>query len=88
MHFFDFVLYPFLFLIETIFRFSFHLTQNYGWAIVLLSLAISLLLLPVFILIEKAKKHDDAVKRRMQPQVDEIKRVYKGQERYYYLKTL
>jgi len=82
------VIAPFVYLIRQIFLFSYDLTGNYGVSVVLLSFAISLLLLPIFILIEKAKKKDDAVKQKMKPQADEIKRCYKGQERYYYLRTL
>ena len=88
MDIFEIILSPFVFIIKQLFEFSYGLTDNYGIAIILLSFFISALLLPVFILIEKAKKKDDIVKRKMQPLVDEIKRVYKGQERYYYLKTL
>ncbi len=88
MDIFELILSPFIFIIKQFFMFSYGLTHNYGAAIILLSFFISVLLLPVFILIEKAKKKDDVIKRKMQPLVDEIKRVYKGQERYYYLKTL
>ena len=88
MDIFEIILSPFVFIIKQLFEFSYGLTGNYGIAIILLSFFISALLLPVFILIEKAKKKDDVIKRKMQPLVDEIKRVYKGQERYYYLKTL
>ncbi len=85
---FEAIISPFIFTIEQLFLLGFELTNNYGAAIILLSLGISLLLLPVFIFIEKAKKKDDAIKQKMQPSVDIIKRVYKGQERYYYLKNL
>ncbi|QIA09716.1 membrane protein insertase YidC [Draconibacterium halophilum] len=84
----DKLLAPFIYLIRKIFEISYSLTDNYGVSILLLSFVISLLLLPIFIYIEKAKKRDDAIKRRMQPLVDEIKQVYTGQQRYYYLKTL
>uniref|UniRef100_UPI0032171754 YidC/Oxa1 family membrane protein insertase n=1 Tax=uncultured Draconibacterium sp. TaxID=1573823 RepID=UPI0032171754 len=84
----DKIFSPFIFLVRTIFEAGYNLTGSYGLAILLLSFVISLLLLPIFIYIEKAKKHDDAIKKRMQPLVDEIKQVYTGQERYYYLKTL
>ncbi len=84
----EIILSPFIFIIKQLFLFSYSLTNNYGLSIILLSFVISLLLLPIFILIEKAKKRDDAVKHKMKPLVDEIKRCYKGQERYYYLKTL
>ncbi|WP_321368603.1 membrane protein insertase YidC [uncultured Draconibacterium sp.] len=84
----DKIFSPFIFLVRTIFEAGYYLTGSYGLAILLLSFAISLLLLPIFIYIEKAKKHDDAIKKCMQPLVEEIKQVYTGQERYYYLKTL
>jgi len=84
----DKLLAPFIYLIRKIFEISYNLTDNYGISVLLLSFAISLLLLPIFIYIEKAKKHDDVIKKRMQPLIDEIKQVYTGQERYYYLKTL
>ncbi|MCF8346252.1 MAG: membrane protein insertase YidC [Bacteroidales bacterium] len=84
----DLVFSPFVFIVEQLFLLGYRLTGNYGVAVVLLSFAISLLLLPVFILIERAKKRDDAVKRKMKPVLDEIKRCYKGQERYYYIRTL
>ncbi|MEX0983250.1 MAG: membrane protein insertase YidC [Bacteroidales bacterium] len=88
MSFIDYLLAPFIFLIREIFLFNYHLTGDYGISIVLLSLAVSLLLLPIFILIERSKKKDDAVKRKMRPLLEEIRRSYKGQERYYYIRTL
>jgi YidC/Oxa1 family membrane protein insertase len=88
MNFFETIFFPFIEIIKYIFLFSYDLTGNYGISIILLSLFISLLLLPIFVLIEKSKKKDDAIKQKMKPFVDEIKRCYKGQERFYYLKTL
>ena len=88
MDFFNLLLQPFVIIIKQIFLYAYSITDNYGLAIVLLSFSISLLLLPIFIFIEKAKKKDDKIKGKMKPLVDEIKSCYKGQERYYYLKTL
>ncbi len=88
MNFFEYIISPFIWFIEQVFLFSYNITGNYGLAIILLSFSVSLLLLPVFIYIEKSKKKDDVIKKKMQPLIDEIKRVYKGQERYYYLKTI
>lgn len=88
MTFFEHILSPFIFIIKQVFLFSYDLTGNYGIAIILLSFAISSLLLPVFIFIEKAKKKDDIIKNKMKPLIEEIKRVYKGQERFYYIKTI
>ena len=88
MSLFKLILSPFTSIIENLFLYSYSITGNYGVAIILLSFSVSLLLLPIFIYIEKAKKKDDAIKRDMQPLIDEIKRCYKGQERYYYIKTI
>src|SRR6056297_752100 len=88
MDFLNYILAPFDFIIEQVFLWSYRLTGNYGVSVILLSFAVSLLLLPIFILIERAKKRDDAVKQKMKPRLDEIRRCYKGQERYYYIRTL
>lgn len=88
MNFFETLIAPFIYIIKHLFLLSYGLTENYGLAIILLSFFISLLLLPVFILIEKSKKKDDLLKQKMKPLLDEIKRCYKGQERYYYIRTL
>src|SRR3989339_1092505 len=88
MNFFEYIIAPFIFIIKQIFLFSYDITGNYGISVILLSFAISVLLLPVFFLIEKTKKRNDTVKQKMKPLLDEIKRCYKGQERYYYIKTL
>ena len=88
MNFFEILISPFIFFIEQVFLFSYNISGNYGIAIILLSFSVSLLLLPIFMFIEKSKKKDDAIKQKMQPLVDEIKRCYKGQERYYYIKTI
>ena len=88
MSLYDILLAPFLVFIKQLFLFSYEITGNYGVSILLLSFSVSALLLPVFVFIERAKKKDNAIKLRMNPVADEIKRCYKGQERHYYLKTL
>jgi YidC/Oxa1 family membrane protein insertase len=88
MRIFELIISPFTYIVEQFFLLGYRLTGNYGLAIILLSFAISLLLLPIFIFIERARKRDDVVKRKMKPVLDEIKRCYKGQERYYYIRTL
>ncbi|MBN2668914.1 MAG: membrane protein insertase YidC [Bacteroidales bacterium] len=88
MNFFETIVSPFVWLIEVILHFAYEITGNYGLAVIILSFVISALTLPIFIFIEKSKKKDDSIKKKMQPLIDEIKRVYKGQERYYYIKTI
>ena len=88
MNIFETILSPFIYFIEQVFLLGYTISGNYGLSIIFLSLIVSLLLLPVFIMIERAKKRDDVVKAKMKPLLDEIKRCYKGQERYYYIKTI
>ena len=88
MNIFEIILSPFLYFIEQVFLFVHGITNDFGSSIVLLSFVVSLLLLPIFVLIEKAKRRDDAAKAKMKPLIDEIKRCYKGQERFYYIKTI
>jgi len=88
MNTFEAILSPFIYFIEQVFLFGYDISNDYGFSIIFLSFVVSLFLLPIFILIEKAKKKDDAVKAKMKPLIDEIKRCYKGQERFYYLKTI
>ncbi|MEX0983249.1 MAG: membrane protein insertase YidC [Bacteroidales bacterium] len=88
MQVFELIISPFYYIVEQFYLLGYKLTDDHGLAIILLSFAISLLLLPIFILLERSKKRDDAVKRKMRPLLDEIKRCYKGQERYYYIRTL
>ena len=76
MIFFKTILIPSIQIIKYLFLLSYNLTGNYGVSIILLSFGISLLLLPIFILIEKAKKKHDAVKLNMKPLVDESKSCY------------
>jgi len=84
----EILIQPFYLIIKNLFELGFNILNNYGLAILFLSFSVSLILLPIFIFIEKSKRKNDAIKRKMKPVMDEIKRVYKGQERYYYLKTL
>lgn len=88
MNFFQSIIDPLVFILEEIYMLCYYFSHSAGIAIICLSFLVSLTLLPLFILIEKTKKKNDLLKAKMKPQLDEIKRCYKGQERYYYIKTL
>ena len=63
MNFFESLISPFIYLIESTLNIAYGITENYGVSIILLSFIISLLLLPIFIYIEKSKKKDDVIKK-------------------------
>jgi YidC/Oxa1 family membrane protein insertase len=82
------VLFPFKWLLANVFEFALALTSNPGLSILILSLFVTLLLLPVQSLIDWFKKKNSIVKERMKAVEEEIDRCYRGQTRYLYLKTL
>ncbi len=74
--------------LEYIFIFLYQLSHNYGYAIVLLSFFISLLLLPVYMLAERLQKKELLQRQSMQAKLDEIKGSFQGQERFMMIQSL
>lgn len=64
------------------------LSGSYGLALVILSLAFNLLLMPAYHLAEIVQQRERAIQRRMARKVEEFKFAFKGQERYWMLRTL
>jgi len=67
---------------------AYAVTGSYGLAIVLLSVVFNLALLPAYHLAEKVQDKERAIQRRMAPKIEEFKFAFKGQERYWMLRTL
>lgn len=82
------ILAPFKALLALVFESSLNLSGNPGLSIIILSLTVTLCLLPVQKLIDIIKARNAGVKSRMKPVEDEIERCYTGQTKYLYLKTL
>ncbi len=74
--------------LEYIFLFLYQFSHNYGYAIVLLSVFISLLLLPVYMLAERLQKKELLQRQSMQAKLDEIKQSFQGQERFMMIQSL
>jgi len=66
-------------ILEAVFEFFYDLTDSYGWAIILLTLAIKFVLLPLSL---KQAKVTEQMKA-LQPQLNEIKRKYKNKPEVY-----
>lgn len=64
------------------------LTGSYGLSLLLLSLAFNLALLPVYHLAERVQDKERAVQQQMAHKIEEFKFAFKGQERYWMLRTL
>ncbi len=74
--------------LEYIFLFLYQFSHNYGYAIVLLSVFISLLLLPVYMLAERLQKKELLQRQSMQAKLDEIKQGFQGQEQFMMIQSL
>ena len=82
------ILLPFVKLIETFFLLNVTILGNYGLSLILLSLEISLISFPLFLLAEKWKVENEYLQIKMSPAIDSIKDVYTGQKRYYLIKEV
>lgn len=74
--------------LKIIFDFTYNITNSYGISLVLLSIFVNLILLPVYYPIEKIKEKNRLKEKDMAHEIDEIKQVYFGQERYYYVNAI
>lgn len=63
-------------------------TGSHGGSLLLLSVAFNLLLMPAYHLAERVQARERAIRRRMQPKVDEFTQVFKGQELHLMLRQL
>ena len=89
MHFLYMIfIYPLELFMKTILEFSYSLTDNYGLSIIILSINVNIMLLPLYYMAEKWKAKDKADQDSMKPEIDNIKKHYKGQERHFYIQTI
>lgn len=63
-------------------------TANWGWAIVVMSLAVNTVILPIYIKAEKWQEDERALRKSFEAKEQMIKRTFKGQERFAMITTL
>lgn len=85
--FFTAVIYPLTQIIETAFTFSYKILKNTGFALLGVSLAVSLLTLPLYAVAEHWQETERKLQAKMKPQVSRIKKYFKGDEQYMILST-
>ncbi len=74
--------------LKHILAFFFSLTDSYGLSIILLSLTVTVIMLPLFWIAEKIQNKERARKAKMQPALDKFKDVTNKQEKYYYTRRI
>ena len=82
------ILAPFKWIVALFFNWSDALFHDPGWAVVGMSVLLSLLLTPLYIWIERRKNSDRAKSAPMQAEIDKIEAVYSGRERFYYTREI
>ena len=88
MNFFQLILWPFTTIITKTFDFSYVLTGNYGISLIIVSLFITLITAPLYLLADKWKTEETLLKKKQNGRRHEdIKTHYTGNKSYYLIKT-
>ena len=66
----------------------FDITGSYGWSIIVLSLVVTLLMLPLFWIAEMIQSKERSRKLKMLPALEKLKDISNKQEKYFYTKTI
>jgi YidC/Oxa1 family membrane protein insertase len=75
-------------ILDEILYFFYQITGNYGFSIILLSLAVTFIMLPLFWLAEKIQDKDRAKKQQMQPELAKLKTIANKQKKYFYTQRI
>ncbi len=81
------IIKPLVLLFEVVFVVSDRALNNPGWSIVILSLAMNLLVLPIYHKADVIQKEERRLEEKMSGTVAHIKKAFKGDERFMILQT-
>ena len=84
---FNLIIEPLKFLLELSFSLFYHVFKNPGIAILGVSLAVTLMCLPLYIIAEKWQDVERETQEKMKSGVERIKKAFKGDEQYMILNT-
>jgi YidC/Oxa1 family membrane protein insertase len=82
------VITPLIKILEEMLNFFYGATGNYGFSLILLSLAVTFVMLPLFWLAEKIQAKDRAKKRQMKPEIVKLKAVANVQKKHFYIRRI
>ncbi len=84
---FNLIIEPLKFLLELSFSLFFHVFKNPGISILGVSLAVTLMCLPLYIVAEKWQDKEREIQQSMKDGIERIKKAFKGDEQYMILNT-
>ncbi len=81
------ILYPIELLLSSVFSFSYKLTGHYGYALILMSVCITLITTPIYLLADYWKNQEKRIQDLMKEDLDCIKSHYSKQKQFYLTQT-
>jgi YidC/Oxa1 family membrane protein insertase len=81
------IIYPITFFIELCFLFVHRVFNNSGYAILGVSIAFSVITLPLYFMAEKFQRKERELQNAFRPKINRIKAAFKGDEQYMILST-
>lgn len=78
---------PLKLIFEIIYSIAFRVVRNPGLSIVFLSLAVNILVLPMYNSADRVQQRQKEIEEKLQPEIDHINRTFKGDEKYMMLQT-
>jgi YidC/Oxa1 family membrane protein insertase len=81
------IIYPISSLIELCYLFVYRVFNNSGYSILGVSIAVSVLTLPLYFVAEKYQQKERELQNLLRPKINRIKAVFKGDEQYMILST-
>ena len=81
------ILGPLELLFDTVYALGFRVTGSPGLSIVLLSLAMNLMMLPIYRRADRIQQEEREQAARLKPGIEKIKRAFRGDERFMMLQT-
>lgn len=84
---YNLIIYPLYEIIEVVYLVVYKLFKNSGYAVIGVSVAVTFLCLPLYVIAEKWQQIERDKQKEMKPGIDRIKAVFKGDEQYMILST-
>jgi YidC/Oxa1 family membrane protein insertase len=81
------IIYPLYTIIEVFYNIIFVIFENSGISIIFVSVAVTVLSLPLYIVAEKWQQVERDITKKLKPKVDKIRKCFKGDEQYFILST-
>ena len=81
------IFYPIEFLLSKVFELSYKITSNYGYALILMSVVITIITTPLYFLADIWKNKEKKIQDLMKDDIECIKRNFSGQKQFYLTQT-